>query len=242
CSAAHCCAIANDKRLKCWGHGSVGRTGYGDALIRGDANGQMGDCLPYVNLGINRTAQTAITNGAASCVLLDNGKTRCFGHGLYGLLLTGGTTDIGDSATEIGDNFPYANIGTNRSIVQFTHSASMQSQLTNCALLDDGTVKCWGIGGTQGLGDNITRGISASTVGDCLPTVNFGIGRTAKLITGTSYYGTCVIMDTDQAKCWGINTRGRLGIGDTLARGGANLGPDGMGDNLPAINLGEAPY
>jgi alpha-tubulin suppressor-like RCC1 family protein len=39
----------------------------------------------------------------------------------------------------------------------------------------------------------------------------------------------------DQVKCWGLNSGGQLGLGDTNARGdGANE----MGNNLPAVDLG----
>ena len=41
-------------------------------------------------------------------------------------------------------------------------------------------------------------------MGDDLPTINLGIGRTAKAIS-TGQHHTCVILDTDQVKCFGEN-------------------------------------
>ncbi|MEK7689472.1 MAG: RCC1 domain-containing protein, partial [Bdellovibrionota bacterium] len=95
CGKGQCCVITNDRRVKCWGNGNYGRTGYGDALTRGWGAGQMGDCLPYVNIGSNRTPIHVAGTNATTCVHLDTNEMRCFGYGAYGSLLSGGTTDIG---------------------------------------------------------------------------------------------------------------------------------------------------
>ncbi len=74
----------------------------------------------------------------------------------------------------------------------------------NCVILDDHKVKCWGDNGLGelGYGDQIDRGADPSTMGDNLPTVDLGTGRTAKSITG-GRYATCAILDDDELKCWG---------------------------------------
>ena len=64
--------------------------------------------------------------------------------------------------------------------------------------------------------------------------VNLGPGRTAKAVAAGDSF-TCAILDDDTIKCWGQNGGGRLGYGDTDARGGA---AGEMGDALLAINLG----
>ena len=46
---------------------------------------------------------------------------------------------------------------------------------------------------------------------------------------------TCAILDNWRLKCFGDNTHGQLGQGDTAPRG---LRPGTMGDNLPYVNLG----
>ena len=46
---------------------------------------------------------------------------------------------------------------------------------------------------------------------------------------------TCAILAGGGVKCWGRNTDGQLGLGDTLNRGDL---PDQMGDVLPAVALG----
>ena len=50
------CAILDSGELKCWGGNSDGQLGLEDTNPRGVSQGQMGDDLPAVALGTNRTA------------------------------------------------------------------------------------------------------------------------------------------------------------------------------------------
>lgn len=105
-----------------------------------------------------------------------------------------------------------------------------------CAVLDNDSVKCWGDNGVGqlGLGDQITRSDNADEVGDALPVVNLGTGRTAKDITANER-DTCALLDNNSLKCWGFNRFGQLGLGDTSDRGDD---PNEMGDALPTVDLG----
>lgn len=71
-------------------------------------------------------------------------------------------------------------------------------------------------------------------MGDSLPTVNLGTGRTALAIS-TGYHHTCALLDNQSVKCWGRNLIGELGLGDELNRGDDQ---NEMGDALPAVTLG----
>ena len=71
-------------------------------------------------------------------------------------------------------------------------------------------------------------------MGDNLPAVNLGTGRTAKEVTvGGSH--TCAILDNDTVKCWGNYSQGRLGSNQSSNAGDA---ANEMGDNLPTLALG----
>jgi alpha-tubulin suppressor-like RCC1 family protein len=122
-------------------------------------------------------------------------------------------------------------LGTGR-----TALALEASYLHTCALLDDGSVKCWGSndGGRLGLGDLASRGDNPGEMGDALPAVNLGTGRTAlALAVGQGH--TCALLDdTVGVKCWGSNDAGQLGLGDTTRRGDD---PGEMGDALPFVSL-----
>src|SRR5205823_3943102 len=104
------------------------------------------------------------------------------------------------------------------------------------ALLSNGAVKCWGRndGGQLGLGDTVDRGDGAGEMGDSLPAVDLGTGRTAVAISAGDFF-TCALLDNASVKCWGANSEGQLGLGDTSARGDD---PGEMGDSLPAVDLG----
>ena len=75
----------------------------------------------------------------------------------------------------------------------------------SCALLENHQVKCWGRNGygQLGLGDVVWRGLDQSLMGDALPFVDLGHGRSAKSISA-GRYSTCAILDDDSIKCWGL--------------------------------------
>jgi alpha-tubulin suppressor-like RCC1 family protein len=130
----------------------------------------------------------------------------------------------------MGDNLSTIDLGSGRKATALSGGTSFF-----CALLDNGSVKCWGHNpnGELGLGDTNDRGDNSGEMGDSLPTVSLGSGRTAKgIYSGPSH--TCAILDNDRVKCWGLNADGALGQGSTTTLGD---GPGEMGDNLPFINL-----
>ncbi|MDE0928679.1 MAG: fibronectin type III domain-containing protein, partial [Acidimicrobiales bacterium] len=94
-----------------------------------------------------------------------------------------------------------------------------------CALLGNGAVKCWGqnYDGQLGYGDTNRRGDEAGEMGDNLPAIDLGTGRTATQITAGGEH-TCALLDNATVKCWGSGYLGRLGYGDTNSRG------DGAGE------------
>jgi alpha-tubulin suppressor-like RCC1 family protein len=71
-------------------------------------------------------------------------------------------------------------------------------------------------------------------MGATLPAVDLGPGRTALQVTAGLGH-TCARLDDGTVKCWGDNSAGQLGLGDTQFRGD---GPGEMGATLPAVDLG----
>ena len=247
----HECSILDDATIKCWAtdldkydqgysygleedYGQLGLTNV--TLIKALRNGEpirMDHSLPTVDLGTNRTAKALALGEAHSCALLGDDSVRCWGRNHVGQLGTGEMFDR-DRPTDMGDNLGAVDLGegeTARAIAAgFAHT---------CAILSrDSSVKCWGDNkhGQLGIGDNLSRGNVKGEMGDFLPTVNLGTGRSAVSITAGDGF-TCAILDDGSVKCWGYNNRGQLGIGDTADRGDdANE----MGDNLPAVDIGVA--
>jgi alpha-tubulin suppressor-like RCC1 family protein len=228
---SHTCALLTTGQVKCWGDGVNGAIGTGDSNNRGDAPGEMGDALPFVDLGTGRTAKVIAAGGYHTCAILDTNQVKCWGAGSSGQLGVDDTSFRGNDPGEMGDALPIVNLGAGR-----TATALALTGLSSCALLDDGTVKCWGAGarGVLGTGSTANVGTFMGSMAALQP-VNFGTGLKAKAIT-SGFHEVCVLVSsTNQLKCWGGNQAGQLGVGSTVDLGD---GPGEMGDALPYVNIG----
>ena len=229
--SSYSCALLLDGTVKCWGWNSVGQLGQGDTDDRSDGPGEMGDNLPAIDLGTDRTAVAIAVGSSHVCVVLDNGTVKCWGSNSSGQLGQGDTDHRGDDAGEMGDNLQAIDLGTGRTAVAVATGAAQ-----SCVLLDNGTVKCWGANGSGQLGQGNTtvRGDDPGEMGDNLPAIDLGTNRTADgLVAGWMH--VCARLDNQSVKCWGENGTGQLGQESTTDLGD---GPAEMGDNLPEIDLG----
>ena len=172
-----------------------------------------------------------ISGSYHTCVRYNDGSVKCWGLNSSGQLGLGDTTTRGSLANQGGSNLPFVNLGTGRTAkglaAGYTHT---------CAILDNNSVKCWGLNssGQLGQGDTTTRGTSATTMGDGLLAINLGTGRTAlKIAAGNAH--TCAILDDNTLKCWGANLYGQLGRDNTTNVGNT---AGSMGNTLLAVNLG----
>jgi alpha-tubulin suppressor-like RCC1 family protein len=230
--SGHICALFDNGRVKCWGDNQLAQLGLGDSVNRGEMASQMGDNLPFVDLGTGRTVTTISVGAFYTCVILDTGKVKCWGTNRLGELGLGDTTSRGGAPGQMGDNLPIVNLGACHTVKAV--SAGRWGHV--CAILGNGQVKCWGTNqeAELGVGDSMNRGDKPDQMGDALPAVRLGTGRTATAIA-TGMWHTCALLDNGKVKCWGQNSEGELGVGDRLSRG--NHASD-MGDNLPEVDLG----
>ena len=98
-----------------------------------------------------------------------------------------------------------------------------------CALLGDGTARCWGSNSNGQLGDGTTTQRLQPVV--VKNATNTGpLTGIAQIVAGGLY--TCARMTDGSAKCWGLNSTGQLGDGTTTQRvlpvtvkNNANTGP-----------------
>lgn len=227
------CSLLESNQIKCWGSNTYGQLGLGDTDNRGAAPDQMGDFLPTIDLGNPSRSVLQVTKSSVhTCALSDNGRVKCWGRNDDGQLGLGDTTYRGIVSDQMGINLPAVDLGAGRTAVQITVGGAH-----SCALLDDGTIKCWGdnFHGQLGTGDEINHGIDINQMGEDLPVVNLGTGRSAVSISAGSKH-TCAILDDASLKCWGLNQSGQLGLGSILSEYG-NRAAD-MGDNLPVVDLG----
>jgi alpha-tubulin suppressor-like RCC1 family protein len=237
CTAAyHSCAILDDGTVKCWGDNSnYGQLGTQTSSISmlGTRTSDMGNNLPRVSLftGSTRVTNIVCTN-FHTCVLFNNGKIKCWGANDDGQLGQGHTNTIGDKPNSLGQHLPYISLGSQPNMVIQIATGSRHT----CVILDETfNVKCWGYNydGQLGLGHRATMGDESNEMGDFLPIVSIGQNRKALSISA-SQYNTCVTFFDGDAKCWGDNTFGQLGIGNLFNYGAF---PDTMGDILPVVGL-----
>ena len=225
------CARLDNDDLKCWGHNGYGQLGQGDLNHRGDVAGEMGAALARVKLGTGRIANKVAGGAFHLCALLNDASVKCWGRNADGQLGLGDTADRGDGPNEMANNLVALSLGTGLAALDIVAAGAH-----SCALLGNAALKCWGDNafGQLGQGDVASRGDVALEMGDALPAIVLGSGRTAKRVaTGVTH--TCAVLDNQQLKCWGRNQYGQLGLGDSNDRGDA---AGEMGDALPAIDLG----
>ena len=211
----HTCAILDDESTKCWGYNLYGQTGLPTAH-RGDQPGEMGENLILVDLDIDKEEEveggpefTLAMGQIHTCAIDENGALTCWGaagNGRLGMVLaaedTHACTDAGETTTVDCRKIPTeVNLGTGRSALE----VALGFQHT-CAVLDDGSLKCWGSNGYGQVGDGSTTERNTPT------RVALGDGRSA---TGVSLgqQHTCALLDDGSVKCWGVNSQGQTGDG-----------------------------
>lgn len=201
------CALYDEGSLKCWGWNANGQLGLGTTSAVGDSSLEVGGANTFVDLGAGRTVVKFDVGAAHACAILDNNDLKCWGNGGAGRLGYGNTQSKGDGANEMSDNLLAVDLGTGLYATEVIAGGAH-----TCAILNTGVLKCWGTGGSGRLGYGTTnnRGDGANEMGDLLPAVNLGLGRTAtKVVAGLDF--TCALLDDATVKCWGENQRGQLG-------------------------------
>ncbi|CAN0381081.1 unnamed protein product, partial [Laminaria digitata] len=124
---------------------------------------------------------------------------QCFGSNEHGQLGTGDAANRGDGTTgaDMGDLLPDVDLGTGA--VATAVSAGWSH---TCALLEAGTVKCWGRNdyGQLGQGDYDDRGDTALSMGNNLAAIDLGttpggVGSAVAVAVTTGQQFTCVLLE-----------------------------------------------
>jgi hypothetical protein len=135
----HTCALLDNHRVKCWGMNPYGELGLGDNRDRGALATDMGDALPFVELGTGRTAVAISAGSYHTCAILDDGSVKCWGiESMTGVPANSLVGNLGDAPGEMGDNLPRLDLGGHKATLLASGYAD------SCAVLDDGSVSCWG--------------------------------------------------------------------------------------------------
>jgi alpha-tubulin suppressor-like RCC1 family protein len=225
------CVILTKGRLRCWGDGTSGQLGYGNQDTIGD--NELPSSVGPISLGAGRKARAVAASEIHTCAILDNGRVRCWGAGLEGILGYGNPDTIGDD--ELPSSAGPVRLGGKA--VAITASGTH-----TCAILAGGKVRCWGtgVGGRLGYGstDTIGDNETPASVGP----VFLGPGRKARTITAGGGH-TCALLDNGRVRCWGVASNGQLGygnlnnVGDNETPG--SVVPVSLGRKAVAVSAGE---
>jgi alpha-tubulin suppressor-like RCC1 family protein len=182
----HLCVLLTDGTVKCWGTNGAGQLG------NGTTTDQM---VPVTVTGIS----TAIGISAGyyhTCALMAGGTVKC-----WGAHFINNSGQLGDGTLDgSGSTVPVSVTDIS------TASAIAAGGEHTCAVLTDGTAKCWGSNryGQVGYGGSIY---------DAPHTPVSVTGITTAIGIDAGAWHTCALLARGDVKCWGRNTNGQLGNG-----------------------------
>ena len=240
----HTCAIITGGGVRCWGNGGFGELGYDSTTGIGGVSPPDTTMSTLTNLNLGQVAVQVSSGGLFSCALLADGSVKCWGSGFDGELGYDSTSNVGDGKP--GDvtmaNLPAVDLG--QRAVELSGGGYHM-----CAILADGSVKCWG-SGASGLGNDTGDNVgdnSTDSIANLGP-VNLHGHKAVAISAGgpqnTQSGETCVILDDGSVECFGDNTYGQLGYDNRVGVGQsgvlmANVTPfDPGGHRAVAITTG----
>jgi len=103
----HNIAHFDNGKIKANGYNTFGQLGYENSLNKGDNINEMGNYLPFINLGIGRVSTSTFALETASCSILDNQEVKCWGLNNKGQLGYGDNVIRGNENDEMGSYLPY---------------------------------------------------------------------------------------------------------------------------------------
>jgi len=174
------CAIANGA-LKCWGNNLSGQVGSG-ALTDGGV-------LAPVDV-IDVAGATAVSVGADHvCAVLPGGAVKCWGYNAFG--------EVGNGTT--------ATTATPQPVDSLTAGAQevAAGYFHTCAVVAQGSIKCWGYNDRGELGDGVTTQYT-------FPQPVVGLTGASAIAAGDD--DTCALVG-GSVWCWGDNRVGQVGDG-----------------------------
>ena len=188
----HTCVLLGNGSVSCWGDNHYGELGDGTTVahIRPTQTS---------SLGTDRTAVAIAAGWSHTCAILDDGTVSCWGSNYWGQLGDGTTTDRLTPTQTVS-------LGTDRTAVAISAGGTH-----TCAILDDGSVSCWGSNYFGSLGTGSNDAVIPTQIS------NLDNNKTAVAIDAGDRH-TCVILDDGSVSCWGYNNYGQIGDGTTNQR------------------------
>jgi alpha-tubulin suppressor-like RCC1 family protein len=185
------CAVTGTGTVTCWG------TNHG-APVTGD--GKDSDAvLPLTDIpGLAAVKQLGVGSEHA-CALLNDGSVKCWGRNDTGQCSGDGAMVVGNAAVTV--------VAGLSDVIQIS-VGQMSGQ--SCALLKDGTVRCWG--------DNFWAEASGDGKASAAVAVTPVAGIDDAVGISAGAYHTCVVHKGGGVSCWGDNAQGQV-AGDLASKG-----------------------
>ena len=194
----HICVLHETSEVSCWGTNTFGELGTGDH-ISDDRT-----ATPQKVTGITGVAD--IDAGRLhTCVVTNDGSVTCWGWDDGGQLGDGQATLNTDSFT------PVAVFGTVTPPASDSPVDIAAGVRHTCMLYEKGEIWCWGDNENGQLGDGEFGSNVYSTIPVKVQDINDAVA------IGAGWEHTCAVHATGEVSCWGDDTYGELGNGETMS-------------------------
>jgi len=212
----HQCAIKSSGNLSCWSSGNIEHMGSNNGRGQLGSNNTTGGG-PFDVIGLPSSVISVATGQEHSCALTDMRDVYCWGAGQ-----TLGQENIQDSYTPLKvGGFP-----VEREVVSLSAGT-----YHTCALLDNGSVMCWGMG-TYGQLGNLKDESSQ------YPVFVDWIGGSKRAISISAAAGTtCAILNDNSMVCWGSGHQGQLGNGSSNLRSNFPVNVSGFNSTFFPVGI-----
>jgi alpha-tubulin suppressor-like RCC1 family protein len=190
------CALKRDGSVWCWGANDTGQLAQG-----------TNDSQPHgtpVRVALPPVSQLAY--GAFHvCALLRDGTVQCWGNNKFGQC--GTAPSMSDAQCDPGDGITAPCLRRPRGVPGLTGVRAITAGRNHtCALLEDGTVRCWGLNDSAQLGNGM---VEPDTRPRHEPVTVTGLSGVVQVSAGGSH--TCAVRTDGAVRCWGWGDLGQLG-------------------------------
>lgn len=179
------CALLEDGTVKCWGLGQFFQLGNGQATET--------DAPTVAAQGV--AGATALAAGGEFVCVIVGGKVKCWGRNDVGQLGRGTVTPDNEADGSVADVSGISNAVA--IAAGYNHA---------CAVIQGGSVLCWGNGGRGKLGNNDDKNqptpVAVQNLGGAVVAIDAGDDQ------------TCALLASGAMQCWGYDFQGTLGNGD----------------------------
>jgi alpha-tubulin suppressor-like RCC1 family protein len=190
------CAVKRDGSVWCWGANDAGQLGQGTSDPQAHA--------APVRVTLPPASQVAY--GAFHvCALLRDGGVQCWGTNKFGQC--GVAPAMSDAQCDPGDGLTAACLRRPRAVAGLAGVRAITAGRNHtCALLGDGSVRCWGLNDSAQLGNGM---LEPDTSPRPAPVAVAGLADVAQISAGGSH--TCAVLADGSVRCWGWGDLGQLG-------------------------------